>query len=267
MESHLLPYRSSVIHYLKMGKGDRYLCCFHGYGEDASSFQVLEQVLGNDYTLLCIDFPFHGSTEWREGTLFTDEDLLAILGSILPLDWQSVSLLGYSMGGRVAMHLLQRIPHQIDRVVLIAPDGLHKNFWYWLATQTRLGNRLFRYTANHPKWFFSIMRWMRNARLLNKSAFKFAHAYLDDAGERESLYLRWTTMRRFIPSAKKITAALRRYPVPVRMLFGSYDRIILASRSKRLAADNECITVRKMKAGHQLLKDKYAKDIAALFFT
>ncbi len=266
MESHLLPYKNSQVHYLKFGSGTKFLFCFHGYGEDAHSFRVLEKALGKDYTFIAIDFPFHGMTAWNEDLEFTPADLEKIINAIVPLELQMISLIGYSMGGRLALALMQAIPSRVERMVLVAPDGLHKNFWYWFATQTRPGNRLFGYTMKTPYWFFGGMRFLKNFRLLNKSIFKFAHSYLDDPRERELLYQRWTTMRKFNPRSSVITAVLRKYRIPVRMLFGSYDRIILSKRSSNLDNKNDAITVKTIRAGHQLLKEKYVKDIAALFY-
>jgi pimeloyl-ACP methyl ester carboxylesterase len=266
MESHLLPYKNSFIHYLKFGNGTKFLFCFHGYGENASSFVFLEKALGNDYTLIAIDFPFHGNTEWNENFEFSPRDLENIINTIVPLDLQTISLIGYSMGGRLALAMLQYLPGKIERVVLVAPDGLHKNFWYWFSSQTAIGNRLFNYTMRNPRWFFGGMAFLRNFRLLNKSIFRFAHSYLDDPNERMLLYKRWTTMRRFLPKAGRITTVLKEYNIPLKMLFGSYDRIILSNRSARLDKKNDTISVKTIRAGHQLLKEKYTKDIAALFY-
>jgi hypothetical protein len=46
------------------------------------------------------------------------------------------------------------MPEQIEKLVLLAPDGLKVNFWYWLATQTWLGKNSFCFTMKHPGWFF-----------------------------------------------------------------------------------------------------------------
>jgi pimeloyl-ACP methyl ester carboxylesterase len=266
MESHLLPYKNSYVHYLKFGSGTRFLFCFHGYGEDASSFLLLEKALGPDYIMIAIDLPFHGKTEWNENFELSAADLEEVMNAIVPLELQTVSFLGYSMGGRIALALLQEIPSKIDRVVLVAPDGLHKNFWYWFSTQTSIGNRVFNYTMRNPHWFFGGMKFLKTVHLLNKSIYKFAHSYLDDPQQRELLYNRWTTMRRFKPDFSAITAALRKYRLPLRMLFGSYDRIILSKRSNDLNKQNDTVKVKTIKAGHQLMKQKYIKDIAALFY-
>lgn len=264
MESHKLSYRDSSIHYLKFGRGTRFLVCFHGYGEDASSFAFLEKHLGQDYTIIALDLPFHGQTQWNEGPELQPGQLLEVLSAILPLELQRISLAGYSMGGRIALALLQERPAAIDRVVLVAPDGLHRNFWYWLSTRTSTGNRLFAYTMKHPHWFFSGMKVLRSVGLLNKSIFRFAHSYLDNFKEREMLYLRWTGLRQFRPSLAKLRRILQEHPVAVRMLFGAYDRIILDTHAKGIAK-NGSVKIKTIRAGHQLLKPKYGREIAALF--
>ncbi|HEX6916107.1 MAG TPA: alpha/beta hydrolase [Chitinophagaceae bacterium] len=266
MESRFITYRHSRIHYLEFGTGTSYLFCFHGYGEDASSFRFLESALGHEFTLLAIDFPYHGQTEWNELRDFSPADLCAIINSIVPLELQTVSLIGYSMGGRIALSMIPELGKRLERVVLVAPDGLHRNFWYWLSTQTGAGNSLFRYTMEHPRWFFGGMTFLRSLGLLNKSIFRFAHSYLDNRNERMMLYQRWTCLRRFRPDQRAITRILKRYQVPLRMLFGSYDRIILSQRSTSLDRKNDTIIVRTIRAGHQLLKPKYARDIAGLFY-
>src|SRR5438477_8590113 len=153
MQQLSLAYNSSVINYYVFGSGAEVLFCLHGYGENGSSFSFLEKHLGVVYTIYAIDFPFHGATEWKEDQPFTIDDLIIILHSIQSKQSAMFSLLAYSMGGRAAMHLLQQIPEKIKAVVLIAPDGLHVNFWYWFTTRTRFGNKAFAYTMKRPAWF------------------------------------------------------------------------------------------------------------------
>src|ERR1700761_8646080 len=130
MESDFLSYRSSRIHYCHWGTGPSLLFAFHGYGESAVSFDLLGQAMGPGYTLVVIDFPFHGKTEWKEGLSFEPAGLLAILEALVlqfpgrDLKW---GIIGYSMGGRVALQLVATVPEKIDRLVLLAPDGLKMN--------------------------------------------------------------------------------------------------------------------------------------------
>jgi len=242
------------------------MLCFHGYGEDASSFAFLEKHLGSDYTLIAIDFPFHGKTRWNEGFLFTDHDLLAIIDQMMPLQLEKINILAYSMGARVALHLLQSIPDRMDKIGLVAPDGLHQNSWHWLATQTYIGNQLFRVTMQEPRLLFLLMQLFLKLHLMNKNIFNFAHYYLDRKVSRIELYERWTTMRKFIPAINRLKKTIRANQSHVQLLFGKYDRVIVTHRGLSFQKGIEkLVAVTEIHAGHQLLKEKYAPAITALF--
>ncbi len=142
MDTHFITYRNSTIAYRRTGSGKEWLFCFHGYGYDGLSFDIFSSLLHKRYTIIAIDLPFHGQTNWQEGLLFEPEALVSIIHSIKSPDLK-MSLLGYSMGGRVVMQLAQLVPEEINKIVLVAPDGFHKNKWQWLSTQTLAGNRLF----------------------------------------------------------------------------------------------------------------------------
>lgn len=262
MQHHFLAYKASLIHYYVFGKGAKTLFCFHGYGENGYSFAFLQKRLGDDFTLYAIDFPFHGKTQWNEEAPFTPDDLIAII-KLIHFTNTKFSLLAYSMGGRVAMHLIEKMPDEIEMAALVAPDGLHQNIWYRLTTQTHLGNKAFAYTMKNPGWFFKTVNAIARLKLLNKSIIKFMHYYLDEEKERMLLYKRWTFMRKFKPSLWHIKHLCERYPVQLNFLFGEYDRIILSKRAGIFKnAKNINITI--IHAGHQLMKEKYANEIAAL---
>lgn len=263
MQQHLLAYKSSFINYYVFGKGAKTLFCFHGYGECGNSFAFIENKLGVTYTLYAIDFPVHGKTQWLENHPFTPDDLIAILELIHPVNDEKFSLFAYSMGGRAAMHLLQQIPQKIERVALVAPDGLHQNIWYRVTTQTSFGNKAFAYTMRKPAWFFNMVNTGGKLRILNKSIVKFVHYYLDDKEERMLLYKRWTFMRRLKPSLSIIKKVCAENNIKLNFLFGEYDRIILSKRAA-LLKNAKNINIEIIEAGHQLMKEKYANKIAAL---
>jgi pimeloyl-ACP methyl ester carboxylesterase len=266
LQEYFLPYQHSIIHYSVFGKGEKILFCFHGYGENSNNFEFLKPLLEKDFKMICIDLPFHGKTEWNEGLLFMSNQLIEIVGLINQSTDQPINLLGYSMGGKVSLQLLELIPTQIERVVLIAPDGLHNNFWYWFSTQTFIGNKLFKFSIQQPSWIFFLMNIADKLRLINKNILKIAHYYMDDKDERELLYKRWATMRKFKPDLSSVKSKIKQHKIHVRFLFGKYDSIILSKRSDFLKNDVENIRMYEIDAGHQLLKEKYAAEIVKLFY-
>jgi pimeloyl-ACP methyl ester carboxylesterase len=261
MQTGFCPIRNSRIHYRCWGTGRRLVFAFHGYGESAAAFTFLGEAMSDDCTLVAIDFPFHGLTEWNEGLFFDPADLLLILQSIgsalshLPKWW----LLGYSMGGRIALQFLQDNPQLVDKLVLLAPDGLKLNAWYWLATQTRLGNILFRATMQRPGWLFLLLRVGNALQLVNPSVYKFTVQYIHNSPVRQELYTRWTTMREFRPRLAVIAAIIREKQLPVRLVYGRYDRIIRwesAEKFRKRGIAGTChLTL--LPTGHQLLRSPY----------
>jgi pimeloyl-ACP methyl ester carboxylesterase len=250
--------------------GPKLLFAFHGYGESGESFGFLEATLGRDFTIVAIDLPFHGATLWNEELYLAPEDLLAVMSSIaagLPVKEEGWWLMGYSMGGRVALQLLELVPSRVRRLVLLATDGLQMNIWYWLATQTTAGNRLFRWTMKRPAWLFFLLRTGHMLRVVNPSIYKFTAHYVDDQQVREKLYARWTTMRGFRPDLAAVGRFIRQYEVPVRLLYGSYDRIIRWERGERFRRPNApyCELI-LLPAGHQLLQAKFLEVIAKALY-
>ena len=268
MQTDFILYRSSQVHYSRGGAGQKILLCFHGYGESEQTFHFLEKYLGPDYSLLAIDLPFHGKTQWHEGLRFSVADLLAIIEALCTkhtLQSNQFTLLGYSMGGRVAMQLLQVIPAKIEKTVLLAPDGLKVNFWYWLATQTYIGNRLFAFTMKHPAWFFWLLQTGNRLKLINQSVLKFTRFYINDITVRRLLYERWTCMRAIKPNLAFIKKLIRTHKIPVRLLYGQYDRIIRSERGEKFRSgiDSFC-TLHIIQTGHQVLQERHVNHIIQL---
>jgi len=266
MPQQLLSYKKSVIHYSRFGTGSHILLCFHGYAEQAVAFDFLEKYIGSQYTVYAVDLPFHGETEWREGLLFTREDLTTIIKSILKAETEKaadtgqITLMGFSLGGRTALSIYQAMPEKINKLVLLAPDGLKVNFWYWLSTQTMLGNKLFFITMRYPGWFFGLLKLMNILGLVNASIFKFVNYYIGNAGLRDLLYARWTSLRKIKPDIEQIKSLIGEHHTPVRLVYGKHDRIMLSSVGEkfRKGIENQCrVTV--IPSGHQVLHEKHAE--------
>ena len=269
LEKLRLTYKSSSISYLRFGTGARPAFCFHGYGEEASSFSFLEKYAGNEFTFYAIDLPFHGDTKWNEGYDCLTDDIQHIVEGILAennpkpeTQNPKLSLIGFSLGGRVALALYEKIPSQIERLVLLAPDGLKVNFWYWLSTQTWMGNRLFLFTMKHPEWFFGFLKMLNKLKLVNASIFKFVNYYIGDKDVRQLLYARWITLRKIKPNISHVKRLIGKNKTVVRLVYGMHDRIILSSVGEkfRKGIEKQC-TLTVIHSGHQVLHENHVEEI------
>jgi pimeloyl-ACP methyl ester carboxylesterase len=261
MENFQLKYKSSLINYYRFGSGKRTAICLHGYGETGMSFQFLEKHLSDQYTFYAVDLPFHGNTKWNEGLNFTTEDLKNIIIELT--DSHSLEVVGFSLGGRIALSLYETIPERVKNLLLLAPDGLKINFWYWLSTQTWLGNKIFLLTMKSPGWFFGFIKLLNTLRLVNSSIYKFVHYYINNPAVRKSLYERWTGLRGIKPHTERIKSLIKKNKTPVSLIYGRHDRIILPLRGETFKKGIEAFcTVTIINSGHQVLHEKHINEIA-----
>lgn len=266
-----IPYQSSTIQVTRYGSGPQPVLCFHGYGEDASGFSFLEKT-SEAYSFYCPDLPHHGGTNWREGNVnpaFFSFLIDAVLKHHMAQHEENaltyygkISVLGFSLGSRMALVTLQYQPALINKIVLLAPDGLKVNFWYWLATQTYAGDHLFLWTMKNPGWFFNLLKMMKRTGVVNQSVYKFVQYYIDKPDDRMLLYQRWSSLSAIKPHLKNIRKLIAQHHIPCRLLYGKHDRIILPGRGTRFCKQaGPLCKVQIIEAGHQVLHSKHAADI------
>jgi len=265
LPSSFLLHRGYQIHYRLIGSGPLVTACFHGFGEQAAAFEVLVGILPG-HRLVAIDLPFHGGTDWQEGEPFGPEDLLKILDGIPETAQGRIGLMGYSMGGRVALSMLEWMPDRISHLVLLAPDGLKVSPWYTLATRTGPGIRLFRWTMHHPGWFRGMARLGATLGLVNASVEKYVERYIDDEKKRQDLFHIWTTLAGFRPSVDDVAGIIRAHQLPTWMVFGRYDRIIPPENGHRLSSliglDGRIVL---LECGHRILHEHNLSALSTIF--
>ena len=263
MQSGFLHFKNSNLHYLRAGKGDEVLLCFHGYGESALHFSFVLKSLQQHQSGISIDLPFHGETDWKDKELMPGE-LHQIIQNILlkeNLRPAAIKLVGFSMGGRMVLSLFEHSAENIKKLILLAPDGMKLNFWYWVATQSFVGKKLFKFTMYNPGWFLFMLKIGNKMRLINQSIYKFVTYYIHDRQVREDLYNRWMCLRKFKPDLKTVREKIEKNKIPVRLLYGKYDRIILTSPAKRFTEGLENTKIELLECGHQVLHEKNVEAI------
>jgi 2-succinyl-6-hydroxy-2,4-cyclohexadiene-1-carboxylate synthase len=86
----------------------------HGFTNTGASWDPVIGALGERYRALAPDIRGHGSaTEARPVTL------AAVIGDVAALAPERFTLVGYSQGGRIAVHAALALPDRVERMVLI----------------------------------------------------------------------------------------------------------------------------------------------------
>lgn len=262
MSSFFLTYANSRFHAISEGHGEELLICLHGFGENANSFSKVRHTLGQMFTIVALDMPMHGKTEWKENRQFTPEDLQHIIRLLLEQQGQhTFSLMGYSMGARAALCTIPAFASQVERLYLLAPDGLRNNPWHMFVTQTTFGNRLFKYCTYRPKLYFGLLHLWHKLGFLNASLYRFAYGSMNTLEKRERVYFVWTCMRQMMPDKKQCKELLRKYKVKTLLIFGKYDRVIPPVLGVRFMDGTFPCKMLVIERGHQLLSEELGEAI------
>ncbi|MCL6523710.1 MAG: alpha/beta fold hydrolase [Thermoflavifilum sp.] len=259
MEEFWLNLNGWQWHGWRWGQGSQLLVCFHGFGENANSFQVLEPALGADYTIVALDLPYHGLTQLQKhlssATIDWQELMRCVLNKFHQTDYL---LLGYSLGGRVCLQLAQLMPERVRHLILIAPDGLRHNFWFHFLTHSRVGNALFRWHVDHPQLFFRMIYWLEKLHFISPNYKRFLEVNMETRDKRMQVWNTWNCLRSFTPDMNLLKTYIRRYRIPVWLIFGKYDRVIKPSYGKVMTRDLREARVWELDSGHQLLSSELA---------
>src|SRR5512142_3059800 len=85
----------------------------HGFTHTGASWDPVVAALGERYRALAPDIRGHGTCSELEPVT-----LAAVLGDLAGLAPQRFTLVGYSMGGRIALHAALALGARIERLVL-----------------------------------------------------------------------------------------------------------------------------------------------------
>lgn len=131
----------SRTHYHRAGKGHTQTILFlHGSGPGVSAWsnwQFALPELGERYDCMAPDLYGFGESEHPENPPRGVKEWLEIwidqcIGLLDSLGLRQVNLVGNSMGGAIALHLVSRHPERFRKVVLMGPVGVHFKITSWL---------------------------------------------------------------------------------------------------------------------------------------
>lgn len=261
------------LEYLNYGNGATPLLAFHGFGRHAKDFKVFETLYGDKYTIYAFNLFHHGNSEYPEERVeqntFTKHEFREIFNSFfIEKSINKAAIMGYSLGGKVALMFTEVFPYKVESLWLFAPDGIKMNFWYFIASNTMLGRSVYKYFLENPQLFFSTVNGMHRTKLINDKIKKFALNNMDEKEKRELVYKVWLTFKDTNPNMKMCIQNIRKFNIPVYQFFGKNDKVIKPQLgdwfSKKIEQEEN---YHVLQAGHLLLTTKTEKYIKELGLT
>ncbi|MBT33048.1 MAG: hypothetical protein CMO01_25600 [Thalassobius sp.] len=253
MEKGFLPYKNSLIEYRKSAKKDKLLILFHGFGDKAALFEPIFPALEKEFEVWALSFPYHGESQWNEG-LFSKDDIVNIIQEIISISGKDrFSLLGYSMGGKVALNMLVRFPHQIDQLFLLAPDGIKTHRLYDIHNLPEVFILLFKSLMKRPKLFFKIATMAHQSGLLTKFLFDFTKNHFSTIVQRTRFFMVADSIRTFKPDLEKVKSIINTEKIKVTLFLGKKDEVILPEVAEVFSAGLSTCEVIWLNRGHLLI--------------
>lgn len=228
--SHFLTYKGFHWEYEKFGDGQEAMLAFHGFGNHSADFRVLEPSLGKKYKIYSFNLPFHGNSRIDEPALtktIARETLKELFQLFLNQHQiEHFSLMGYSLGGKIVLQLVEFFPDQVQTVLLFAPDGIRNRWSNGFVTKNKLGEKIFQHVIVNPSRFFRLVNMLKDMKLIHEKLSGFLQNALNTREKRQMVWDVWLCFRDIKPNISKIQELVNKHQINMHLFFGKYDKII-----------------------------------------
>ncbi len=251
-----LTYQNSTINYLSFGEGSHLLIAFHGFADRANLFTVLAPALGNRFTVVAFDLPYHGDTLW-EKQLFTKYDLINIVEQFcLRYQAHRLSFMGFSFGGRIALSLLEHFQERLDYLFLIAPDGFDTKWMFNMETTPRFFRRFIFWILEKPAWLMKLVELLFKGRIISRFIRDFIINHVNTKERRDRIFCVWLSIDAFKVRKKKTFQLMNSGSYPVFLFFGTRDEVIPVNVGKGIVEKVPKAQLFEIEEGHRLVDEK-----------
>ena len=107
------------LHYKVEGKG-KPLVFIHGLSDNLLYWEFLAAKLKNDYQIIRVDLRGHGDSELGSDEITIDLYVNDLINLLDELHVDKVNLIGFSLGGAVALDFVLKYPKKVDSLVLMS---------------------------------------------------------------------------------------------------------------------------------------------------
>ncbi len=254
-KAYRINFNSHIIHYYRYGQGNKVMLTFHGFGQQGDDFHPLAESLKNDFTTYSFDLFYHGKSHWGTPKVaLTKEFWHDFLQFFLNLNSiNTFSIAAFSMGGKFALVTIDVMPKRIERILLLAPDGIETQMWYNLATYPLVLRKYFQTMIVKPKRFFRILNTIKTLGLLDRGISKFAATQMSSVKKRRRVYYSWVVFKDLQFDLQTIAEKLNQEQLEVEMYLGKYDKIITRKGMNRLLKYVQRHNVHVLNCGHNNL--------------
>ena len=121
----LLQIAGMQLHVRDSGRKDApTLILLHGFGSSLHTWEPWARALASDYRVIRLDMPGAGLSGADPNVDYSDARSMQLLAALMDhFGIAKASLIGNSMGGKIAWKFAAAFPDRVETLVLISPDG------------------------------------------------------------------------------------------------------------------------------------------------
>ena len=201
----------------------------HGFGSSLHTWDAWAKGLLTTHRVIRIDLPGSGLSPPDPAHDYRDERSLDMLIALMDsLGLQRTSLVGHSMGGRIAWTLAAKFPERVDKLVLVAPDGFASfGFEYGKPMDVPATLGLMRHVLPKPLLRMNLKSAYARPEALSDAVTTRYHDLILAPGARQAMLdrLRQTVLQEPLPLLRQIKA-------PTLLVWGEADAMIPVSNAQ-----------------------------------
>ncbi|MDB4927375.1 alpha/beta hydrolase [Mucilaginibacter sp.] len=248
------------VHFHEYGAGKKPMLAFHGYGMTGKQFHVLERSVLQQYHVYGFDHFFHNESK-LDG--WTQEQILAGMPRAMVRNYieewfklygrQRFSVMGYSIGAKLALILVEEYADLIDEIILMAPDGLSVYKGLHFLIHQPVGRWFFKHVTQ-SKWLATTMlNTLKKIGFIDENLYKIAYSEMDTPKKRLDVYYTLNLIRMLKPDTDKIAGLINYYQIPCKLIFGEHDHLFPKTAALPFIQKLNNAEVHELPLGHWLV--------------
>ncbi|MDA0304033.1 MAG: alpha/beta fold hydrolase [Bacteroidetes bacterium] len=257
--------------------GLRPVFALHGFARPLEDFIPTTEAWPESSAFISVHLPHHGRSGPDKPSSMAEaaihpQELLQLFIEIAEKEGfrtDSFDLIGYSIGGRIALSLITLDPKRWRRVVLLAPDGLKQSPFYGLTVHTQLGKILWfaidRNSDRVLRWSDRLLKW----KFMGSHLHAFIAFHLSSHEMRMMVWNGWRAHRKCWPSHRAVAGAFKSVDGSIDLFFGSHDRIIPIDNGRHLRNMTQSLShvrFHSIPSGHGMLRQETFEMIIQRIF-
>lgn len=215
MQTGVIRFQDNALHVRRLGRGDALLFAFHGAGQKAQLFDSLERTIGHKYTIIAVELPGAGLSQWREP--YVEKIALVTIVERFKLEQkvERFSVLAFGIGSLYALTLLEQRSSWVEQVLLFAPDGLKRRSWQSVVIRHFWAKSRVQKAIAHPGQATKLLQGLQRWGIIKKDWQPEISRFVTDAAFRELWQRLYPVHYKLVPEIQKVRWQVKKDKVAV----------------------------------------------------